>query len=157
MDTALHFSSEKHDWTTPVWLFNRLNESFDFGLDAAASSENHLCPKFFTLEDDSLAQDWSGFGPVFVNPPYGREGAKFIAKASEEAKKGVTTVMLIPSRTDTVAWHSHIFNNDIPVDIKFLKGRLKFGGGPDNPAPFPSALIVFNGDGAIHSLDLTRP
>ena len=29
------------------------------------------------------------------------------------------------------------------AEIKFLKGRLKFGGA-QNPAPFPSMIVVFD-------------
>jgi site-specific DNA-methyltransferase (adenine-specific) len=31
-------------------------------------------------------------------------------------------------------------------EIRFVQGRLKFGGGQTNdPAPFPSAVVVFKG------------
>ena len=54
--------------------------------------------------------------------------------------------MLIPSRTDTSYWHDYIFNN---AEIEFLRGRLKFevDGVSGDPAPFPSALVIYKGDG----------
>ena len=48
--------------------------------------------------------------------------------------------MLIPSRTDTRYWHDWIFGK--ASEIRFIKGRLKFGGSK-NSAPFPSAVVVF--------------
>jgi hypothetical protein len=51
-------------------------------------------------------------------------------------------VLLIPSRTDTVAWHEYVMKAD---DIRFIKGRLKFGGAK-NGAPFPSAIVIFKGN-----------
>ena len=40
--------SEKDEWRTPPALFKILNGQFHFQLDAAATSENALCPLFFT-------------------------------------------------------------------------------------------------------------
>ena len=75
-----------------------------------------------------------------MNPPYGREIGKWIEKAYKESLKGAVVICLIPSRTDTKYWHNFIF--PYASDIKFIKGRLKFGDGK-NPAPFPSALVEF--------------
>lgn len=61
-------------------------------------------------------------------------------KAYEESKKGSIVVCLIPSRTDTKYWHDYIFK--YAYDIRFIRGRLKFGD-VKTPAPFPSAIIVF--------------
>ena len=49
--------------------------------------------------------------------------------------------MLLPARTDTKWWQEFIVNNPM-ASVKFVKGRLKFGGAK-NPAPFPSAIVVF--------------
>lgn len=54
-------------------------------------------------------------------------------------------VMLLPARTDTKWFHEYIYNKD-RVEIRFLKGRLKFGGSRDG-APFPSMVAVFRPDG----------
>ena len=51
--------------------------------------------------------------------------------------------MLIPSRTDTRYWHDWIFGK--ASEIRFIKGRLKFGGSK-NSAPFPSAVVIFRKD-----------
>ena len=76
-----------------------------------------------------------------MNPPYGRAIGKWVEKAYRESLNGAVVVCLIPSRTDTRYWHNYIF--PYAADIKFLKGRLKFGDGK-NPAPFPSAIIIFD-------------
>jgi len=52
-----------------------------------------------------------------------------------------SVVLLIPARTDTTYFHDFIMNR---AEIRFIKGRLKFGGGKD-PAPFPSMLAIFRG------------
>ena len=75
-----------------------------------------------------------------MNPPYGREIKKWIEKAYKESTKGAIVVCLIPARTDTKYWHEYIF--PYASEIRFIKGRLKFGNSA-NSAPFPSALVIF--------------
>ena len=135
----VHFSSKSNEWTTPQHLFDELNQEFNFTLDPCATEENAKCSKHFTIEDDGLSKDWSN-DVVFMNPPYGREIKKWIKKAYEESLNGATVVCLIPASTDTMYWHDFIF--DKADDIRFLKGRLKFGNGK-NSAPFPSAIVVY--------------
>ena len=134
----VHYSSKSNEWDTPQKLFNELNEEFNFTLDPCATDENAKCNKHFTIEDDGLSKDWSK-DVVFMNPPYGREIKKWIKKAYEESLNGATVVCLIPARTDTTYWHDFIF--DKADDIRFLRGRLKFGNSK-NSAQFPSAIVL---------------
>lgn len=135
----VHYSSKTNEWATPQNTFDELNAEFNFTLDPCATDENAKCDKYFTVEDDGLIQDWSN-DVVFMNPPYGRDIKHWVRKAYEENLKGATVVCLIPSRTDTTYWHDYIFGK--ASDIRFLRGRLKFGNSK-NSAPFPSAIIVF--------------
>ena len=138
----VHYSSKTNEWSTPQEFFDELDKEFNFTLDPCATSENAKCNKYFTVEDDGLKQDWSK-DTVFMNPPYGREIKYWVQKAYEESLKGATVVCLIPARTDTTYWHNYIFGK--ADDIRFIKGRLKFGGSK-NPAPFPSAIIIYKGE-----------
>ena len=133
------FSSKSNDWATPHQTFNELDNEFNFTLDPCASDENTKCDKYYTEEDDGLSQDWSN-EIVFMNPPYGREIGKWVEKAYRESLKGAVVVCLIPARTDTKYWHNFIFPY---AEIRFIKGRLKFGGSK-NSAPFPSAIVIYN-------------
>lgn len=135
------FSSSRNDWETPQSFFDRLNERFGFTLDAAASESNHKVDDYFTKEDDALTRSWGGV--VFCNPPYGRDIAKWVKKAHDEAQSGnATVVMLIPARTDTSYWHDYIFG---VAEVEFVRGRLKFelGGVAKESAPFPSAVVIY--------------
>jgi len=118
-------------------LFAELDAEFGFTLDPCCSHETALCEKHFTPEEDGLAQDWSG-DVVFMNPPYGREIGKWVRKAWEDSQRGATVVCLIPARTDTSYWHDYVMRGE----IRFLRGRLRFGG-HTNSAPFPSAVVIF--------------
>ena len=48
--------------------------------------------------------------------------------------------MLLPARTDTRWFHEYIYGR--ADEIRFLRGRLKFGGAK-NSAPFPSMVVVW--------------
>tara|TARA_R110000824_G_scaffold337875_2_gene524430 strand:- start:407 stop:877 length:471 start_codon:yes stop_codon:yes gene_type:complete len=135
--TSVHFSSKTSAWSTPQAFFDSLNEKWNFELDVCATIENAKVDHFFDEQEDGLSQDWSPF-VCWMNPPYGREIAKWMAKALEESSKGATVVCLVPSRTDTAWWHDYAMKGD----IDFIRGRLKFGGNK-NSAPFPSAVVVF--------------
>jgi site-specific DNA-methyltransferase (adenine-specific) len=133
------FSSEKDDWTTPRDLFEELDAEFHFTVDLCASVENALCEKFYTAENSCLDADFSG-ERVFCNPPYGSKTGVFVEKCANLG--GVNdVVMLLPARTDTKYFHEYIYNK---AEIRFIKGRLKFGGAKCH-APFPSMIVIFKG------------
>lgn len=135
------FSSNEESWATPQSLFDALHEEFHFTLDPCASERNAKCHRYFTKDDDGLAQKWDGV--VFMNPPYGRTIGQWIEKAYRESLRGVTVVCLIPARTDTAYWHDYVMRSD---EVRFIRGRLHFGGDHERTAhnaPFPSAVVVF--------------
>lgn len=138
------YTSNSCEWATPQNFFDSLNEEFHFGIDVCATSKNAKCSKYFTIEDDGLQQDWCGYGAVWCNPPYGKTIGLWIKKASDTAKSGSTVVLLVHARTDTRWFHDYIYQKP-NVEIRFVKGRLKFGGSA-NSAPFPSMVVIFRGD-----------
>ena len=137
------FSSKSNDWATPQDFYNQLDAEFEFTLDPCASQSSAKCASFYTADDDGLSKDWEGH-TVFMNPPYGRKIGNWIQKAYEEGEKSNTRVVaLIPARTDTKYWHNYCMK---ATEIRFVKGRLKFGhGNTKNSAPFPSAVVIFSG------------
>ena len=167
MNLDLMFSSEDMTWATPQDFFDKLDKEFHFTLDPCCVPETAKCDTYFTPKEDGLKQSWQGH-TVFMNPPYGKPEkackpnckkkkcvergfhiekyvpgqADWIKKAYEESLNGTTVVCLIPSRTDTDVWNDYCMKAS---EIRFVKGRLKFGEG-DSPAPFPSAIVVFNGN-----------
>lgn len=125
------------EWETPQFLFDGLNAEFGFEIDVCATPENAKCSRFFSLTDDGLRQDW-GSSVCWMNPPYGRAISRWMEKAYESARAGATVVCLVPARTDTNWWHRWGQRGE----VRFLRGRLRFVGAK-NPAPFPSAVIIF--------------
>ena len=133
---SVHFSSKTDMWATPQAFFDKYDQIYRFELDVCATDENAKCEKYFTEEDDGLAQEWTGV--CFMNPPYGREIIQWMRKAYESSLRGATVVCLVPARTDTKWWHEYAMMGE----IEFIRGRLKFGDAK-NSAPFPSAVVVF--------------
>ena len=126
-------------WETPKDFFYKMDKEFNFTLDVCAIPENAKCKNYFTPSMDGLIQEW--VGSCWMNPPYGKEIGLWMKKAYESfLNKSVTSVVcLIPARTDSKWWHDYAMKGE----IRFIKGRLKFGDSK-NPAPFPSAIVIFS-------------
>ena len=136
MNKDLMFSSKTDDWATPQDFFDKLDAEFHFDLDVCASKENAKCKLYYS--SGALEKDWGGWGTMkWMNPPYGREIGKWVKKASEHAP----IVCLLPARTDTKWFWNYIAENP-KAEVRFIKGRLKFGGSK-NSAPFPSMVVIF--------------
>ena len=138
MNIDLMFSSKDQTWETPQDFFDKVNKEFNFNLDVCAVPETAKCSKFFTPENNALIQKWDGV--CWMNPPYGREIIKWIAKAYNESLNNNTIVCLIPARTDTKYWHNYCMK---AKEIRLIKGRLKFGNA-SNSAPFIYHLNSFS-------------
>lgn len=135
----VHFSHKTDEWATPQNLFNNLAEEFGgFDLDVAATADNTKCMKFCDIEHSGLDADWAAKN--WCNPPYS-DIKRWVAKARREQIRGNMTVMLIPARTDTAFFHDSIYGQP-NVEIRFIRGRLKFGDAK-NSAPFPSMIVIF--------------
>jgi site-specific DNA-methyltransferase (adenine-specific) len=137
MITSGMMSSKTPEWATPQSFFDELNREFYFTLDPCSTHENAKCERHYTKEDDGLSQNWGG-EKVFCNPPYGRELPKWVKKCYEESRHA-DVVMLIPARTDTRWFHDYIYGK---AEIRFVKGRLKFGNSKQS-APFPSMVVIY--------------
>lgn len=151
------FSSGKDNWRTPQALFDALHAEFSFTIDAAADSTNHLLPRWLGPgsplkggygEDALQGSLWAG-ERVWCNPPYSM-CRQFVAHAAGQME--CLVVMLIPARTDTRWFHTHLYDIErwAPrprVTLRFLKGRLKFGdpeGKVTAGAPFPSLVAIID-------------
>lgn len=139
------FSSNSDNWSTPQDIYEALDNEFNFNLDPCADENNHKCENYFTQNDDGLLKNWGGYR-VFCNPPYSNIAA-WVKKAYKEATKDNTlVVLLIPARTDTKYFQEYIYHRS---EIRFIKGRLKFGESK-NSAPFPSMIVIFRSGGLIY-------
>jgi DNA N-6-adenine-methyltransferase (Dam) len=126
----VHFSSASDRWATPKAVYDALDAEFSFDFDPCPldGTENGLA---------TLLSQWRG-KRVFCNPPYGPDLGEWLQRGLEAD----LAVFLIPARTDTRWFHEIVLSK--AAEIRFIKGRLKFGEAK-NSAPFPSMVVIFNG------------
>jgi len=118
MAKKIHINND-NNWSTPPSLYNELDDEFLFDFDPCHYNESPITP-----ETDGLLKDWGVCN--FVNPPYSQKLKEaFVKKAIEEQAKGKVSVFLIPVSTSSELFHEYIKPN--AKEIRFLKGRIKFG------------------------------
>lgn len=124
------FAAATGKWATPRDLYASLDAEFAFDYDPCPMDDAERI-----MEQDGLAGSWVG-RRVFCNPPYGREVWRWLAKAPE----ATVAVYLLPARTDTAWFHDYVL--DRATEIRFIRGRLRFGDATAG-APFPSMILVY--------------
>lgn len=112
----IHINNDDN-YATPPDLYNELNSEFNFDFDPCPYCETEII-------NDGLLIDWGKSN--YVNPPYSQKLKElFVKKSIEESKRGNTCVLLLPVSTSTKLFHDYIKPN--AKEIRFLKGRVKFG------------------------------
>lgn len=111
------------EYSTPDWLFEILDNEFHFTLDAAASTENAKCNRYFTSDDDGLSQSW-GEHTVWCNPPFHNKLiGDWVIKAFEASQNGATVVLLIPTTYREYPWWKKFCVNG---QIRFIHPFVRF-------------------------------
>ena len=111
----IHINNDDN-YATPPELYNELNKEFNFDFDPCPYCEGEVI--------DGLSIEWGKSN--YINPPYSQKLKEmFVKKSIEESKKGKSCVLLLPVSTSTMLFHEHIKPN--AKEIRFLKGRIKFG------------------------------
>jgi hypothetical protein len=125
-------------WLTPPHILAALGP---FDLDPCAAPSPRPWPtaaRHIELPEDGFAAEWSG--RVWMNPPYGSEMARWLAKLADHGDG----IALVFARTETAMFHRHVWPRASAV--LFLKGRLQFcsaKGKPAGNAGAPSCLIAY--------------
>lgn len=127
-------SFDKDCWQTPRYVFNWLNNIYQFDIDGCANHKNALTTNYIGrfgvaesfLEFDliELITDYAKADLRFwVNPPYSNP-LPFVQRAVELMKSNCTVVMLLPADKST-KWYQVIQQNASEV-IDIIGGRLAF-------------------------------
>jgi phage N-6-adenine-methyltransferase len=104
-----NFSGD-NEWYTPAKYIEAARKVMG-GIDLdpasnAVAQEIVRAGRYFTKDDDGLAQEWHG--RVWLNPPYSRDLIRrFISKLVAEARAGNVTeaVLLVNNHSDTAWFH----------------------------------------------------
>lgn len=109
-------------WRTPDFVFQQLNDVFNFTVDAAATESNKKVDKFFI---DGLSSSWKGCR-VFCNPPFSNKD-DWILKANNEVNNNdcPIVVMILPlnSFSSPAVWDT-IHKNGYFYEV--LRQRISF-------------------------------
>lgn len=151
---------------TPREFYEWLDGQMHFTVDVCANEQNHKHPRFFSPEDNGLAQTWEG-ETFFMNPPYGREIVEWMKKARDSAiLDNAMGACLVPARVDTEWWRLCVLQQDpkvaagrlrsvhfdtdslvhwyrwdrINIGVYFHDERIAFDG-METGAPFPAAVV----------------
>ena len=136
LQAILPHGKRPYNCETPQRFFDALDARFHFTLDVCATPENAKVSRYFTEQDNALAQHWQG--TCWMNPPYGQI-PHWLDKARQESDTGAIVVCLLPVRTSTRWWRDYVMKAH---QVIFITGRLHFNNAP-RPAPFPSVIVVF--------------
>lgn len=136
LNRTVLFASQSVDWPTPRALYDALHAEFAFDFDPCPLGGEQE-PVLFEARSGlaTLFSTWAD-KRVYCNPPYGPEIRKWLERGLEAE----CAVFLLPARTDTKWFHEIVIPK--ASEIRFIKGRLKFGDAT-NAAPFPSMLVIF--------------
>ena len=119
-------SFDRDTWATPQYIFDWLNNIYNFNVDLCASAENYKYMNYFSKDFNALDRSWLSRDNArtvgFCNPPYS-DISPWIDKAISEAENGFTTVMLIETPNGQ-KHYKQLFEK--ATSITFITGRLAF-------------------------------
>lgn len=119
MSLSSHQSArmQSDTWLTPPEIVRALG-SFDLDPCCPPAMPWQTAARMVSLPQDGLAMPWEG--RVWLNPPFGNQAHKWIAKLSGH-KNGIA---LVPARTETRMFFASVWG--IADAVLFLRGRPHF-------------------------------
>lgn len=131
------------EWLTPPELIQSIGV-FDLDPCSPINRPWDTARKHYSVNDDGLSKDWTG--RVWLNPPYGKEAAKWLAKLAHHGNG----IALVFARTETEMFFKHVW--DKATALLFIEGRLYFhyvtGERAKSNAGAPSVLIAYGAESA---------
>ena len=109
------------DYWTPAWIFTALNLHFDLDVACPMEGPTHTpCNKFYTQEDDGLAQPWDGL--VFMNPPFSN-ATPWVNKFLDH-NNGIALTVQGKSKWADRLWNEAAGIVLLKQDMHFVQGRI---------------------------------
>jgi phage N-6-adenine-methyltransferase len=112
------------DYYTPKWIFDALDLRFELDVASPPGGPPYVpCDRYFTQEDDGLAQEWQG--RVWMNPPF--------SKASNWVERFIlhsNGIALLPAARS--AWFNKLWNDQnarcfcLPSNFAFVGGTIAY-------------------------------
>lgn len=108
---------KKDEWLTPPGILKGLGE-FDLDPCTPIVRPWDTAHHHYNVVDDGLKKEW--FGRVWMNPPFGPRIFEWVEKLAQHGNG----IALIPARTETKGFHSHVWG--VADGVFFFKGRQAF-------------------------------
>ena len=108
------------DYYTPRWIFDALGLHFDLDVASPPHPTEVPCDRYFTQEDDGLAQPWEG--RVWMNPPYSKPGP--LVQRWLDHGNGVALLPTSKSKWWNALWDTNVSIVMLPPDLTFLGGKI---------------------------------
>jgi len=140
-------NSGQNEWYTPAPFIEAARQVMGgIDLDPASSeiaNRTVQAARYFTAEDDGLAQDWP-VCRIWMNPPYAQPLiSQFSNKIAEAADAGAEAIVLVNNATET-AWFQRMLQS--ASALCFPEKRVRFLDPDGNPKGAPlqgQALLYF--------------
>jgi phage N-6-adenine-methyltransferase len=114
------------EWYTPPTYIDAAREVMGgFDIDPASNDTAQAiiqAETYYTEETNGLDKEWRG--RLWLNPPWGDECRKFVAKAVSEFEAGNVTeaILLLNSNSNETSWFAPLWDHT----LCFTKGRINF-------------------------------
>lgn len=132
-----------NEWLTPPELLRALGH-FDLDPCSPVRRPWDTADHHYTIHEDGLIQPW--FGRVWLNPPYGPEVGRWLARLAEHGNG----MALVFARTETRTFARYVWR--AAEAVLFVSGRIRFcdstGELSSNNAGAGSVLIAYGADNA---------
>jgi len=134
-----HRGGSRQDYATPDDFMAAVRLRFGpLAFDLAADATNFKAEKYFTIEQDSLRQEWSTIpGTLWLNPPFAHI-EPWAKKCACESVMGARILFLVPASVGSVWFARWVHRRAF---VLALSPRLTFDG--ENPYPKDTILAGY--------------
>jgi hypothetical protein len=137
------------EWYTPPHVFDALGCEFSVDVASPGAAITHWIPARRFIKIGALERDWSDFGFVWMNPPFG--GRNAIIPWLEKFFAHGDGIALTPDRTSAPWWQTFAPR---AKGILFVSPKLKFIGTDGKPGTSPAqgTTLMASGERALGAL-----
>ena len=126
-----------NEYYTPKYIVDFFYpEGFDYDPATNERKAKEFCvPNYDTVESDGLAQDWTKYDKIWINPPFTKK-YEFLVKAVETYRQAHNTIYILFPIEFLTTEKFHSLNCHCKLFIP--RGRIRFESGLDKQSKSPA-------------------